>query len=128
MPVRTGEYEAAKIKAMLDTYKDEQPWLIYSMWGGYAEKNKEYTNENVIKIRSLFEGRIFDGVKDTVHTSGHADVQILADVCRVVNPRLGVIPIHKEENTKYELLPDLFKYTIFRERKAAIENVFISLQ
>lgn len=126
MPVRAGS--CSLIKAMLDEYKDEDAWLIYSMWGGYAEENKEYTSENIIKIRNLFAGHIFDGVKDTVHTSGHADVQTLADVCKIVNPRLGVIPIHKDENTKYEQLPDLSEYTIFREGTAIIDNVFISLQ
>lgn len=126
MPVRTGSYKL--IKAMLDVYNDEEAWLIYSMWGGYAEENQDYTNENVIKIRNLFEGHIFDGTKDAVHTSGHADVQTLADVCLAVNPRIGVIPIHKEENTKYELLPELSKYTIFHDGMTTIDNIFISLQ
>ncbi len=126
MPVRINSYHL--VKDMLDVYNDENAWLIYSMWGGYAEENKNYTIENVINICSLFASHIFDGTQDGVHTSGHADVQTLANVCNTVNPRIGVIPIHKDENTDYESLPDLSKYKIFHEGKAIVENISITIQ
>lgn len=126
MPIRISSYHF--VKEMLKTYNDESAWLIYSMWGGYAEKDKNYTIENVISIRKLFGYRIFDGTKDSVHTSGHADVQTLADVCKTVNPRIGVIPIHKDENTEYESLPNLSEYKIFHEGKTIIGNISISRQ
>lgn len=126
MPIRISSYHL--VKEMLGTYNDESAWLIYSMWGGYAEENKNYTIENVISIRNLFEYRIFDGTKDSVHTSGHADVQTLADVCKTVNPRIGVIPIHKDENTEYESLLNLSEYKIFHEGKTIVDNISISIQ
>ena len=81
----------------------------------------------MINIRNLFKERLFDGTKDYVHTSGHADIQTLADVCKTVNPHIGVIPIHKEENTAYESLPNLSEYKIFHEGKTIIENISISI-
>lgn len=126
MPIRINNYHL--VKDMLDVYNDESAWLIYSMWDGYAEENKNYTIDNVINIRSLFAPRIFDGTKDSVHTSGHADVQTLAGVCNIVNPRIGVIPIHKDENTDYESLSNLSEYKIFHKGKTIIENLSISIQ
>jgi len=126
MSVRANGFHL--VKRMLEVYNDEVPWLIYSMWGGYAEEDKDYSIENVIKIRNLFDGCIFDGTKDGVHTSGHADVQTLADVCKVVNPRIGVIPIHKDAHTKYEFLPGISAYRIFHDGNTNVENVSISIQ
>ena len=93
------------------------------MWKGYAEEGKDYTVDSVVDIRKLFGNRIFDGTKAGVHTSGHADTQTLADVCKTVNPRIGVIPIHKDET-----LPEISEYRIFRQGKTTIENISISIQ
>lgn len=35
---------------------------------------------------------IYDGSREGFHTSGHADVNTLEDVCALVNPSIGVIP------------------------------------
>lgn len=126
MPVRGGSLPL--VKSMMGVYDDEHPWLIYSLWGGYAEENKEYSNENVIKIRKLFDGRLHDGTKDGVHTSGHADVHTLAEVCKVVNPRIGVIPIHKDECAAFEALPGMAAYTIFHEGETTVENIALSIR
>lgn len=115
------------VESMMDFYNSEDSWLIYSMWGGYAEKNKDYSNENIIKICELFEGRVFDGTKDGVHTSGHADVHTLAEVCKIVNPRIGVIPIHKDQSSEYESLTNASEYKIFHEGDTLIENISISI-
>lgn len=126
MPIRISCYHF--VKGMLGVYNDESAWLIYSMWGGYAEEGKGYSIENVANIRNLFAPRIFDGTKDCVHTSGHADVQTLADVCSAVNPRIGVIPIHKDTNTEYESIPDLSGYKVFHEGETIIRDISISIQ
>lgn len=126
MPIRANGLHL--VKRMLDVYNDEAQYLIYSIWGGYAEENKDYTNENILAIRNLFEGRIFDGTKDGVHTSGHADVHTLVEVCKAVNPRIGVIPIHKDRHSEYESLPNISKYKIFHEGDTAIENISISIR
>lgn len=40
-----------------------------------------------------------------MHTSGHADICSLTEVCRTVNPKLAVIPIHKEKDSDFSSLP-----------------------
>ena len=99
MPVRMNSLWL--IKDMMQVFTDESPWLIYSIWSGYAEKNGKNALENIINIRRLFGDHISDGVKDGFHTSGHADIQTLREVCDVVKPSIGVIPIHKDAETEY---------------------------
>ena len=99
MPVRMNSLWL--IKDMMQVFTDESPWLIYSMWSGYAEENGKNALENIINIRRLLGDHIFDGVKDGFHTSGHADIQTLREVCDVVKPSIGVIPIHKGAEIDY---------------------------
>ena len=42
---------------------------------------------------------------ETLHTSGHASADCLAKVCNLVNPVLGIIPIHSENSASYKNLP-----------------------
>lgn len=101
--------------------------MIYPMWSGYAESDSESANEEVIRIRNLFPDRRYDGVKDSFHTSGHADVQTLREVCQTVKPRIGVIPIHKEAGHKYEEL-GLSDYRVFGDGETETDNIQISIQ
>ena len=71
--------------------------LVYSMWKGYYEGTEEQKNQNVTDFVNLFHGRIH-----YLHTSGHADVETLEKVCRITNPSIGVIPIHRDKNTRFE--------------------------
>lgn len=125
MPVRASSFDL--IKRMLDVYNDEQPWLIYAMWSGYADSDSDSALEGVTRIRSLFPDRIYDGVKDGVHTSGHADVQALEEMCRTVRPRIGIIPIHKDANHRYEGL-GILGYRIFGEGQTKTDNIHISIR
>ncbi len=120
MPVRMNSLW--NITDMMQVFNDESPWLIYSMWDGYAKENKDYSNENVIAIRKLFENRIYDGVKDGFHTSGHADVATLYEVCKTVSPSIGVIPIHKEEGMQYES-----GYRVFNEGHFKTDGIEIDV-
>lgn len=126
MPIRISGIKL--VKEMFKEYNDEEPWLIYSMWGGYAEQGKDYANDDIIGIRQLFGNNISDGTKDGVHTSGHADIVTLKEVCKITNPRVGVIPIHKDEYSDYSSLPDISEYKIFREGETKIENVRIQIR
>lgn len=125
MPVRSGmEY---LVKGMLDVYNDEDAWLIYSMWNGYAEEDKEYTNDKILNIRNLFGKHIYDGSREGFHTSGHADVNTLEDVCALVNPSIGVIPIHKDENTQYDM-QKVKGYKIFQKSEIVTDKINIILE
>jgi ribonuclease J len=73
--------------------------LIYSMWGKYIEKGGKYE----IKKYSDFVAK-FPRYKP-IHTSGHASADCLAEVCNLVNPSVGIIPIHSEHSADYQKLP-----------------------
>jgi len=99
MPVRCSSENL--ITSMLDIYRDEPPVLIYSMWGGYWKGTDEQKMDSVLKIRKLFpKDKIYD-----IHTSGHANCTTLSEVCLATNPRIAIIPIHKDANTDYRSLP-----------------------
>ena len=98
LPIRcSGEW---LIRMMMDKYNDEEPHLIYSMWSGYYKGTEEQQIKEALTIRSLFKP---ENIHD-IHTSGHADCETLAEVCRKVNPRLAIIPIHKDEKSDYRTL------------------------
>ena len=122
MPVRQSSEKL--IEGMMKVYDDEQPWLIYSMWSGYAEEGKDYTNQHILNIRKLFGDHIIDGVKDGVHTSGHADIRTLRELCNTVKPSMGVIPIHKDADAKY-VAKD---YRVFEEGNTIVGNITIHIE
>jgi len=122
LPVRcSGEW---LIRMVMETYCDEEPHLIYSMWSGYYKGTEEQQIKEAIAIRSLFKP---ENIHD-IHTSGHADCETLAEVCRTVCPRLAIIPIHKEEKSDFRALniSDTMKSKVVSESKT-IENVEISI-
>lgn len=96
MPVRASS-QLDFVKKMLYYFPNAE--LIYSIWKGYYLGTEEQKNKNVIDFVNLFHGHYH-----YLHTSGHADVKTLEDVCRITNPSIGVIPIHKDKNTRYENL------------------------
>lgn len=99
MPIRCAAEHL--VKSMKTLYTDEKPVLVYSMWKGYWDGSKEQQLENVLNIRSLFDTEsIYQ-----IHTSGHADCSTLSEVCFATNPRLAIIPIHKDKDTDYRSLP-----------------------
>ena len=110
MPVRASQKDL--IKSMLEVYSDEPATLIYSMWQGYYKGSAEQVNPDIVRIRQLFGDRIKDGVSDGFHTSGHADVETLQMVCRILKPRLGIIPIHKDASVTYRKLDIAKEYRI----------------
>ena len=126
MLVRTGHYQ--RVREMLDIYNEEPAYLIYSMWSGYAEVNKPYSNNAVLDFRHLFGSHIVDGTKDGVHTSGHADLHTLSEVCETVDPRIGIIPIHKDKDTRFSVVSGLGNYKLFTEEYQRIANINITLR
>jgi hypothetical protein len=62
MPVRMNSLWL--LEDMLQVFNDKAPWLIYSMWSGYAEEGGKNAIESVLSIRKLFKNRILDGVED----------------------------------------------------------------
>ena len=96
MPVRAGS-QLDFVKKMLYYFPDAE--LIYSMWEKYYNGTEEQKSQNVIDFVNLFHGNYH-----YLHTSGHADVKTLEKVCRITNPSIGVIPIHRDKDTCFEEL------------------------
>lgn len=116
------------VKDMLKVYNDSPAWLIYSMWNGYTEQDKPYTNNNIIDFREMFGSQIKDGSKDGFHTSGHADIETLKAVCDTVQPRLGIISIHKDKDAEFASISGIDAYHIFDDGKTTIENIDIDIR
>jgi ribonuclease J len=72
--------------------------LIYSMWKEYINTNCKHAVQRYIDFVSMFPNI------EKLHTSGHATTECLADVCNLVNPTLGIIPIHSEQSDNYRQL------------------------
>ena len=92
------------IKKRMETYNDEPAYLVYSMWQGYHNGEEAVRLPNVMRIRDIFGNRIFDGTKDGFHTSGHAELQTLHDVCMITQPKTGVVFIHKDATSSPQSL------------------------
>ena len=73
--------------------------LIYSMWKEYINPDSRHMNKRYLD----FVGK-YPSVKK-IHTSGHASADCLTDVCNLVNPTMGIIPIHSEYSADYQKLP-----------------------
>lgn len=73
--------------------------LIYSMWKEYINDSGKHAIQRYIEFVSMFPNM------EKLHTSGHASPEFLAEVCNLVNPALGIIPIHSENSANYSKLP-----------------------
>jgi len=73
--------------------------LIYSMWKEYINPGSKHSVKHYLDFV-----RKFPLVK-MIHTSGHASAECLVDVCNLVNPALGIIPIHSEHSADFQKLP-----------------------
>ncbi len=65
----------------------------------YVRRGGRHVNRRYLDYVSLFPN------VEKLHTSGHASPEFLAEVCRAVNPTLGIIPIHSEDSAGYANLP-----------------------
>ena len=97
--------------------------LIYSMWKEYINPKSKHANKRYLD----FVGK-FPHVRK-IHTSGHASADCLADVCNLVNPTLGIIPIHSEISSNYRNLAitEELKTKIITKSKE-LENVTIKIK
>lgn len=72
--------------------------LIYSMWKEYVNPQSRHANKKYLDFVAKFS------VVKKIHTSGHASADCLVDVCNLVNPELGIIPIHSEHSEDFKNL------------------------
>lgn len=69
------------------------------MWKEYINDRGKHAIPRYIDFVSMFPH------VEKLHTSGHASTESLAEVCSLVNPTLGIIPIHSEYSASYSDLP-----------------------
>lgn len=69
--------------------------LIYSMWKEYINPKSKHAKKEYLDFISKFPQ------VQKIHSSGHASAECLTEVCNLVNPSLGIIPIHSEKSNEY---------------------------
>ena len=99
MLVRRSEKFKAWLEALMPLLPENETGLIYSQFKGYiTEGSPAYSHEAYEFVHSY--GWKFE----YLHTSGHASKDTIAKVCRLVNPRSAIIPIHKEKESDFTSL------------------------
>lgn len=115
-----------KFHALLDKIvpmlpPEEPPILIYSMWDGYINRDDTRIDE-YIQLQERFENVI------PLHTSGHATTSVLRDICKLTNPKLAILPIHKEKDNDFSSIgiPTQLQEKILTEN-CTLSNIRIEL-
>ena len=75
----------------------EVPLLISSMWEGYICR-QDTLNAEYVRLHGRFAKQA------SLHTSGHATVEVLREVCELARPRLAILPIHREKETDFSAI------------------------
>lgn len=122
MLVRATDKFEENLAFLLPLIDKENTILIYSMWKEYVNPVSKHANKRYLN----FVGN-FSNIRK-VHTSGHASADCLADVCNLVNPTLGIIPIHSENSSDYQKLQikDELKDKITTETRIT-ENILVEI-
>lgn len=85
--------------SFLDPHLDKSSTvLIYSMWKEYINPDSKHSVKRYLDFVERFPK------VEKIHTSGHASAECLAEVCNLVNPTTGIIPIHSEHSDDYRRL------------------------
>jgi len=87
------------LKFILPIINHDKTTLIYSMWHEYINPKSIYAKKDYLDFVDTFPRY------KTLHTSGHASADFLAEVCNNVNPVSGTIPIHSESSANFQNLP-----------------------
>ena len=99
MFVRATEKFEFYYQTLVSLLDPNETVLIYSMWKEYINTNGKHAIQRYIDFVSMFPNM------EKLHTSGHASPECLTNVCNLVNPNLGIIPIHSEDSASYVNLP-----------------------
>ena len=75
--------------------------LVYSMWEGYLEEDKSYTDPGLIAF--LNRARENGNSVKPLHTSGHAYEEAIIELCGITQPDV-IFPIHNPNPGRFEEL------------------------
>lgn len=87
----------------IDEFLDLKPSIIYSLWDGYLNPrhNAYKADWDIFLKRQEAKGV---EVKH-LHTSGHADAKMIAEMIEAVDPKEAIYPIHTENAAGFYELP-----------------------
>ena len=122
--VRNNTHCREFIDAIFPMISPKETCFLYSQFLGY-----------ILPTHSAFQRLTYDFVHshgwniDYLHTSGHASRESLAEICKKVNPRLAIIPIHREAKSDFRSLdlPQELKDKVHTE-STTIEGVKIVIK
>ena len=99
MLVRNNRNMRKSLDEMMPLLDKEQCCLVYSQFKGYIDpKHTAFMQSAYDFINS------YDWHFEYLHTSGHASRETLEMVCKNVNPKLAIIPIHREAQSDFREL------------------------
>ena len=99
MLVRNNRNMRKSLDEMMPLLDKEQCCLVYSQFKGYIDpKHTAFMQSAYDFINS------YDWHFEYLHTSGHASRETLEIVCKNVNPKLAIIPIHREAQSDFREL------------------------
>lgn len=98
MLVRASDKYRRWVEGLLPQLNPDETVLVYSMFRGYILPTHTAFNPKTKAFVDLFPNFEY------LHTSGHATTDTLAEVCRTVNPRTAIIPIHREKDSDFAAL------------------------
>lgn len=78
----------------IDEFLEQKPAIIYSLWDGYLDPRHKAYKANWDSFLKRQEAKGIE-VKH-LHTSGHADPEIIAKMIEAVDPKEAIYPIHTE--------------------------------
>ena len=93
----TGKFDSY-LNFILPQIDENETVLIYSMWKEYVNPDSKHSNRRYLNFIEKFPNI------QKIHSTGHASADCLADVCNLVNPTVGIIPIHSECSADYQKL------------------------
>lgn len=99
MLVRNNRNMRKSLDEMMPLLDKEQCCLVYSQFKGYITKGHPAFQQDTYDFIHSYDWHF-----EYLHTSGHASRQTLETVCALVNPRLAIIPIHREAQNDFREL------------------------
>lgn len=109
MLIRNSEKFSMWLKELLSFCSKEDTTFVYSMYRGYVEKGWGGYNTNAEAfIQPLVAHStpcLEPGSKyDYNHTSGHASIKSLKEICEIINPKTAIIPIHHNPDADFHTI------------------------
>lgn len=114
------------IEEVYPLMKPENTFFIYSQFSGYIDRRHKAFQQRTYDFVNLKKWTVKE-----LHTSGHASKEALTEVCKTVNPRYAIIPIHRDAQTDFRSLdiPQELKDKVITEKKTYnVGDIIITIE